>query len=186
MKIAYIRVSSVDQNVDRQEIEADRHYKDKATGTNTDRPQLQDMLSNLREGDEVHVWSIDRLARSIKDLHDIIEVITKAGASITFIKESMTFTADKTNPMNQLMLNLLGSVYEFETAIRKERQLEGIAKAKKKGVYKGRSTDVRLKSAIIEALNNGTSQRNIAKELDTSLSNVQRVIKKHKAVMSDS
>lgn len=180
MKIAYLRVSSTDQNTDRQEIEADRHYEDKATGTNTDRPQLQDMLSNLRKGDEVRAWSIDRLARSIKDLHDIIEVITKAGAAVTFIKEGMTFTADKSNPMNQLMLNLLGSVYEFETAIRKERQLEGIAKAKAKGVYKGRSTNARLRASIIESFNNGTSQRNIAKQLDTSLSNVQRVIKKHK------
>ncbi|WP_299665079.1 recombinase family protein [uncultured Psychromonas sp.] len=177
MKIAYVRVSTVEQNTDRQEIEADKYYEDKASGTNTNRPQLKEMLDNLRKGDEVICWSIDRLARSITDLHSIIKTITDKGASVSFIKENMTFTGDKTNPMNELMLNLLGSVYEFETAIRKERQLEGIAKAKAKGIYKGRTTSDRLKSNIIEAYKDGIPQRAIAEKLNTSLSNVQRVIK---------
>jgi len=180
MKIAYVRVSSVEQNTDRQEIVADKHYEDKASGTNTNRPQLQEMLNNLRKGDEVVCWSIDRLARSITDLHSIIKTITDKGASVSFMKENMTFTGDESNPMNKLMLNLLGSVYEFETAIRKERQLEGIAKAKAKGVYKGRTTSDRLKENIIKLYLDKVSQRAIAKELNTSLSNVQRVIKTYK------
>lgn len=180
MKIAYIRVSSVDQNTDRQEIEADKTYTDKASGTNTDRPQLQEMLRSIRSGDEIHVWSIDRLARSISDMHDLIKDITGKGCSIHFIKENLTFTADKANPMNELLLNMLASVYQFETAIRKERQLEGIAKAKEKGVYNGRSTAMRNKAAVLELLEAGVSQRKIAEQVGISLSSVQRIVKSQK------
>lgn len=180
MKIAYLRVSTTDQSTDRQEIQADKTYEDKATGTNTDRPQLQEMLRNLRKGDEVHVWSIDRLARSISDMHDLIKQITESGCSVHFIKENLVFTADKSNPMNELLLNMLASVYQFETAIRKERQLEGIAKAKEKGVYQGRSTAMRQKARVVQLLNDGMSQRNIAKEVGISLSSVQRIVKKNK------
>ncbi|MDF5054030.1 recombinase family protein, partial [Vibrio parahaemolyticus] len=177
MKIAYIRVSSLDQNTDRQDIEADKTYTDKATGTNTDRPALQEMLRSIRSGDEIHVWSIDRLARSISDMHDLIKKITSNGCSVHFIKENLTFTADKTNPMNELLLNMLASVYQFETAIRKERQLEGIAKAKAKGTYKGRTTAMRLKSEVAQLLADDISQRKIAAQLNISLSSVQRIVK---------
>lgn len=180
MKIAYLRVSSTDQSTDRQEIQADKTYEDKATGTNTDRPQLQEMLRNLRSGDEVYVWSIDRLARSISDMHDLIKQITGADCSVHFIKENLTFTSDKSNPMNELLLNMLASVYQFETAIRKERQLEGIAKAKEKGVYQGRSTAMRQKAKVIELLNDGVSQRKIAEQVGISLSSVQRIVKMQK------
>jgi DNA invertase Pin-like site-specific DNA recombinase len=180
MKIAYIRVSSIDQNTERQEIEADKTYTDKASGTNTDRPQLQEMLRSIREGDEIHVWSIDRLARSISDMHDLIKEITGKGCSVHFIKENLTFTADKANPMNELLLNMLASVYQFETAIRKERQLEGIVKAKAKGVYKGRSTAMRNKAQVIDLLESGISQRKIAEQVGISLSSVQRIVKQYK------
>ncbi|MCL9773575.1 recombinase family protein [Vibrio methylphosphonaticus] len=180
MKIAYLRVSSTDQHTDRQEITADKTYTDKATGTNTDRPQLQEMLRSIREGDEVHVWSIDRLARSISDMHDLIQQITGAGCSVHFLKENLTFTADKSNPMNELLLNMLASVYQFETAIRKERQLEGIAKAKEKGVYEGRTTAMRQSAEVLKLLEEGMSQRKIAEQVDISLSSVQRIVKKHK------
>ena len=121
LKIAYVRVSTVKQITDRQEIEADKHYEDRSSGSKTNRPQLKEMLHNLRKGDEVICWSIDRLARSISDLHSIIKTITGERASVSFVKENMTIAADKANPMNELKLKLLGSVYEFETAIRKER-----------------------------------------------------------------
>lgn len=180
MKIAYIRVSSNDQNTDRQEIEADKTYVDKASGTNTNRPQLQEMLRSLREGDEVYVWSIDRLARSISDMHDLIQKITGTGCSVHFIKENLTFTSDASNPMNELLLNMLSSVYQFETAIRKERQIEGIEKAKSKGIYKGRTTEMRKQREVLEMVESGVSQRKIAKELKISLSTVQRILKKAK------
>ncbi|NMV27043.1 recombinase family protein, partial [Vibrio parahaemolyticus] len=96
--------------------------------------------------------------------------ITSNGCSVHFIKENLTFTADKTNPMNELLLNMLASVYQFETAIRKERQLEGIAKAKAKGTYKGRTTAMRLKSEVAQLLADDISQRKIAAQLNISLS----------------
>ena len=177
MELAYIRVSTVDQKTDRQEITADRYFTDKATGTNTDRPQLQELLRTIRSGDIVKVWSIDRLARSITDMHNLINEIIGKGADIVFIKENLTFTADKSNPMNELMLNLLSSVYQFETAIRKERQLEGIEKAKAKGVYTGRSTAMRRKAEVKKLIAEGISYRNIATQLEISLSSVQRIVK---------
>ncbi|MFA1574947.1 recombinase family protein [Vibrio cyclitrophicus] len=180
MKIAYLRVSTLDQKTDRQEILADKTYIDKATGTNTERPQLQEMLRSIRSGDEIHVWSIDRLARSISDMHDLIKQITSKGCSVHFIKENLVFSSDQSNPMNELLLNMLASVYQFETAIRKERQLEGIAKAKRKGVYNGRSTAMRQKSSVLALLKDGVSQRKIASQLGISLSSVQRIVKKAK------
>ena len=180
MKIAYVRVSTVDQNSNRQVIEADKTYEDKATGSNTDRPQLQEMLRNLQEGDEVHVWSIDRLARSIIDMHDLIKKITESGCSVHFIKEGLVFTPEKVNPINDLILNVLSSVYQFEVAISKQRQREGIEKAKADGKYKGRSTALQESPKVIQLLKKGVSQRNIAKEVGISLSSVQRIVKEYK------
>lgn len=177
MKIAYIRVSTVEQNIDRQEIVADKYYEDKASGSSVERPKLQEMIRAIRDGDEVIVWSIDRLARSISDMHKLVEEITKKGCSLHFIKENLTFSSDKENPINNLLLNMLASVYEFETAIRRERQLEGIAKAKLKGVYKGRTTAMRKKTEVLEQLRDGISQRQIAKNSNISLSSVQRIVK---------
>jgi DNA invertase Pin-like site-specific DNA recombinase len=180
MKLVYIRVSSTDQNTDRQDIEGDNYFVDRCSGGNTTRPELDNLKKHVRSGDEIHVHSIDRLARSLADLNALIEYFTEKGCSVHFRKENLVFTSDKTNPMNELMLNLLGSVYQFERAILKERQREGIKKAKEKGVYKGRSTSIRLKSDIIESYYLKIPQRQIAKELSTSLSTVQRIIKAEK------
>ena len=180
MRLAYIRVSTVEQNTDRQVIEADKTFTDRVSGANTNRPALTQLKDHVRSGDIVICHDISRLARNLLDLKELITLFTDKGVSVQFLKEAMTFSADKTNPMNELMLNLLGAVYQFERDIMKQRQAEGIAIAKKKGVYVGRSTSMRLKSSIIESYKSGTSQRNIARDLDTSLSNVQRVIKAHK------
>ena len=143
MKLAYIRVSSVEQNTDRQVIEADKTFIDKVSGANTNRPELVKLKEHARTGDIVICHDISRLARNLKDLKELVEFFTGKGVAVQFLKENMIFSADKTNPMNELMLNMLGAVYQFERDIMKQRQAEGIAVAKAKGVYKGRSTSMR-------------------------------------------
>ena len=139
-RVGYVRVSSIDQNTARQldGIELDKTFTDKASGKDTQRPQLQAMLEFVREGDHVYVHSMDRLARSLSDLEGIVKGLTGRGVAVTFTTQSMTFTGDD-SPMNTLMLQLLGAVGQFERSLIRERQREGIAIAKAKGdVYKGR------------------------------------------------
>ena len=136
----YIRVSTALQNTDRQllNVSCNREYTDKLSGKDTNRPQLQAMLDNLREGDIINVHSMDRLARNVQDLLSLIDTIMKKGATIKFHKENLTFEANKkTDAFQKLMLTLLGAVSEFEREILLERQREGIAIAKQKGKYKG-------------------------------------------------
>ncbi|MDR1694842.1 MAG: recombinase family protein [Lactobacillaceae bacterium] len=140
MRFNYIRVSTQLQNTDRQllNIECDREYIDKLSGKDTNRPQLQAMLDNLRNGDLIQVHSLDRLARNTADLLQLIDTILKKGASVKFFKENLSFESNKkTDPFQKLMLTLLGAVSEFERSIILERQKEGIAIAKQKGKYKG-------------------------------------------------
>ncbi len=138
--IGYTRVSSVGQNDARQldGVTLDKTFTDKASGKDTQRPQLQAMLEFVREGDHVYVHSMDRLARSLSDLESIVTGLTGRGVAVTFTTQAMTFTGDD-SPMNTLMLQLLGAVGQFERSLIRERQREGIAIAKAKGdVYKGR------------------------------------------------
>ena len=138
-KIGYIRVSSVDQNIGRQleGIEVDRTFIDKASGKNTDRPKFQEMLNYVREGDMIVVHSMDRFARSLKDLVTEVDQLVKRGVAIQFLKENITFTAQAT-PIDNLMLQLLGAFAQFEREIILERQKEGIKLAAAQGKYKGR------------------------------------------------
>jgi DNA invertase Pin-like site-specific DNA recombinase len=137
--VGYRRVSSVDQNQTRQldGIELDKEFTDKVSGKDTNRPQLQAALEYLREGDVLKVHSMDRLARNMGDLQGLVKQLTDKGVTVEFVKENLTFTGDD-SPMNNLLLGILGSIAQFERAIIRERQLEGIAIAKKAGVYKGR------------------------------------------------
>ena len=143
--IAYRRVSAVDQSTARQ-LEGrtfDQEFEDKASGKDTKRPQLEAMLKHIRAGDTVVVHSIDRLARSMADLLALVKTITGQpkdggkGAALEFVKEGLRFTGEKANPMDELMLNMLGAVAQFERSMIRERQAEGIAAAKERGVYKG-------------------------------------------------
>ncbi len=138
-RIGYVRVSSVDQNADRQleHLNADRIFTDKASGKDVERPQLQALLSYAREGDTVVVHSMDRLARNVDDLRRIVTQQNKRGIRIEFVKESLAFTGDDA-PMSNLMLSVLGAVAQFERDLIRERQREGIAIAKQRGVYLGR------------------------------------------------
>lgn len=139
-RIGYVRVSSYDQNEERQREHMDtldRIFTDKASGKNTERPKLQELLSYAREGDTIVVHSMDRLARNLDDLRQLVNTQTKRGICVRFIKENLTFTGED-SPMSNLMLSVLGAVAQFERDLIKERQKEGIILAKKHGVYKGR------------------------------------------------
>jgi len=138
-RVGYIRVSSLDQNTERQleGVKFDKVFTDKASGKDTARPQLQAALEYLREGDLLLVHSMDRLARSVDDLRRIVLDLTKRGVHVQFVKENLTFTGAD-SPMSNLLLSLLGAVAEFERSMIRERQREGIELAKKAGVYKGR------------------------------------------------
>jgi DNA invertase Pin-like site-specific DNA recombinase len=138
-RIGYVRVSSYDQNPDRQleHLNADRVFTDRASGKDTERPQLQALLEYAREGDMIVVHSMDRLARNVDDLRRIVLTQTRRGVCMQFIKENLLFTGEE-SPMANLMLSVLGAVAQFERDLIKERQREGIALAKQRGAYTGR------------------------------------------------
>jgi DNA invertase Pin-like site-specific DNA recombinase len=170
-RVGYVRVSSEGQNDARQldGIALDRTYTDKASGKDTQRPELQAMLDYVRDGDHVYVHSMDRLARSLGDLEGLVKGLTGRGVSVTFTTQAMTFTGVD-SPMNTLMLQLLGAVGQFERALIRERQREGIAIAKTKGVYKGRkpSLDQAGQAKLQELLAQGMPKARIAAELGIS------------------
>lgn len=139
MRVGYIRVSSEGQNTVRQlsEVAVDRTFMEKVSAKDANRPSLQEMLGFIREGDEVHVHSLDRLARNLQDLLEVTNQIRAKGASLHFFKENLSFKPDNSDPMADLLLGVLGSFAQFERSLIKERQREGIAQAKARGVYKG-------------------------------------------------
>lgn len=138
-RIGYIRVSSFDQNPERQleQVEVSKVFTDKASGKDTERPALEELLSFVREGDTVVVHSMDRLARNLDDLRRLVQQLTKCGVRIEFVKECLTFTGED-SPMANLLLSVMGAFAEFERALIRERQREGIALAKQRGAYRGR------------------------------------------------
>jgi len=169
--VGYIRVSSLGQNDARQldGMALDKSFTDKASGKDTQRPQLQAMLDYVREGDHVYVHSMDRLARSLSDLEGIVKGLTGRGVAVTFTTQAMTFTGED-SPMNTLMLQLLGAVGQFERSLILERQREGIAIAKAKGVYKGRkpSLDDARKAELRALVVQGMPKAQIAAKLGIS------------------
>lgn len=138
-RVGYQRVSTVDQNTDRQleGVNLDKTFTDHASGKSTDRPELARALDYVREGDTLVVHSMDRLARNLEDLRRVVRELTAKGVAVEFVTERLTFTGDD-SPMNTLLLSMLGAVAEFERSMILERQREGIAIAKKAGKYKGR------------------------------------------------
>ena len=139
MQIAYIRVSTIEQNEQRQ-IEAMQRYHiekwfiEKVSGKNTNRPKLKEMLEFAREGDVIHIHDFSRLARSTKDLLDIVDSLNQKGIALVSNKENI----DSSTPTGKLMLTMIGAINEFERTNMLERQREGIAIAKRTGKYKGR------------------------------------------------
>ncbi len=157
--IGYIRVSTLDQNPERQleNVKLNRIFEDRASGKDAYRPQLEAMIDFARDGDTIVVHSMDRLARNLDDLRRIVQTLTERGIRIEFKKEQLSFTGED-SPMAKLMLSVMGAFAEFERSLLKERQREGIALAKQRGVYKGRKralsdsdvAEVQLKVALGE------------------------------------
>ncbi len=177
----YKRVSTTDQNTDRQllGIECDREYVEKISGKDTNRPELQAMLLNLRSGDLIQVHSMDRLARNTKDLLNIVEEITSKGAKITFHKESLSFASDKSDPYQKMMMTMLGAVAELERNLILERQREGIALAKQKGKYKGgkpKLTATQIAEIKELAKDHNTNITQLAKDFNVSRRTIYNVL----------
>ena len=139
MEVAYVRVSTVEQNEARQlegmkKYNIEKYFTEKVSAKDANRPQLQAMLDYVREGDVVHVHDFSRLARSTKDLLDIVDQLNAKGVALVSNKENV----DSSTPTGKLMLTMIGAIAEFERTNLLERQREGIAVAKANGVYKGR------------------------------------------------
>ncbi|WP_022669468.1 recombinase family protein [Desulfospira joergensenii] len=139
-EIGYIRVSTVGQNDDRQLSgqALDKIFKDQVSGKAINRPGLEQCIDYIREGDTLHVHSMDRLARNLKDLQTIVDDLTGQGVAVKFYKENLVFD-NKANAMSKLLLQVMGAFAEFERSLIKERQQEGIAAAKKNGKHLGRA-----------------------------------------------
>ena len=179
MKIGYIRVSTTDQNTDRQleGVPLDRVFEDKLSGKNTERPALQELLRFARDGDTVTVHSLDRLARNLDDLRKIVGQLTERGVVIEFAKERLRFAPGASDPTSLLMLSILGAFAEFERQLMLQRQAEGIALAKAKGVYKGRKPvpDEKVTS-LRRRVADGEPVPAVAKELNIGRSTAYRLV----------
>ncbi|WP_243373603.1 recombinase family protein [Geotalea sp. SG265] len=170
-RIGYVRVSSVDQNTDRQldGVQVDKTFLEKVSGKDTNRPELAAMLQFVREGDTVIVHSLDRLARNLDDLRKIVKDLTGRGIAVQFIKENLTFTGED-SPMSNLLLSVMGAFAEFERALIKERQMEGIAIAKQAGAYKGRKRSMTAEkiAEIKTRVANNEKKAKIARDMGIS------------------
>jgi len=170
-RIGYVRVSTVEQNPDRQleGLPLDFTYTDRASGRDANRPELQNLMKFAREGDTVIVHSMDRLARNLDDLRDTVHKLNGRGIRIEFVKEELTFSGED-SPMVTLLLSVMGAFAEFERSLIRERQREGVALAKEKGIYKGRRptfTD-KGRSELRRRVEAGESKVQLAKEFGIS------------------
>lgn len=175
--VGYRRVSTIDQSLERQELgQVEKVFEEKLSGASaSDRPALQDMIGWVREGDLVVVYSIDRLARNLQDLLSIVTTLNSKGVSIRFIKDNLTFPPEGNDGAAKLYLSILGAVAEFERSIIKQRQTEGIAKAKAAGVYKGRKATID-KARILALRADGHTTYKIAELMGISRMSVHRAL----------
>ncbi|WP_312548508.1 recombinase family protein [Massilia sp.] len=179
--VGYVRVSSIGQNTARQldGLTLDQVFTDKCTGGDTNRPALKAMLAHVRKGDTVVVHEISRLARNTADLLALVEQLTNKGVAIEFKKEGLTFTGDKDNAMNKMLLTMLGAVSAFELAMINERRAEGQAKAREAGKHMGRHAKLTPEQVVklrqrVEA---GESKVEIAKDLGISRATLYATLK---------
>ena len=177
MRVGYRRVSTVEQNFDRQELgDVDRVFEEKVSGKDVDRAALIEMVEYVREGDEVVVYSIDRLARDLRDLQSIISDLNDKGVSVSFISEGLKFGADSNDAFAKLQLQMMGAFAEFERNIIRKRQAEGIAKAKERGVYSGRAKKINDRK-IVELKQKGYGATEIASEMGITRTSVYCALK---------
>lgn len=182
MKVAYVRVSTQEQNEARQ-LEAlekhgiDKWFTEKISGKNTDRPQLQAMMEFVREGDTVYIHDFSRLARSTKDLLDIVETLNDKGVNLVSNKENL----DTSTPTGKLMLTMIGAINEFERQNLLERQREGIAIAKREGKFKGgqvkKIDENRFTTAYERYQRREISKSAMAKELEISRPTLDKLLR---------
>jgi DNA invertase Pin-like site-specific DNA recombinase len=170
-RIGYIRVSSLDQNTERQldGIELDRVFTDNASGKDANRPQLQAALQFLREDDTLLVHAMDRLGRNTEDLLRIVRELTERGVTVEFVRDRLTFNGS-TDKMAKLMLTMLAAIAEFERGLLKERQREGIAIAKAAGKYKGRKKSLppQQRAELVELAQSGLPKAELARSYGIS------------------
>ncbi len=180
-RIGYIRVSTVDQNPDRQleNIAIDKKFIDYASAKSTNRPELASMIEFVREDDIIIVHSMDRLARSLRDLKDLVDGFLAKKIQVHFIKENLQFSGEN-SALSNLILHLMGAFAEFEYAFIRERQREGVEIAKKKGKFKGgkkKMDDEKIETLKRELLTR-KSKRQIALDLGISRFTLYRYIEK--------
>lgn len=178
MKVGYARCSSVDQNLEVQletlkKVGCEKIYQEKVSGTSTQgRDELKECLDYVREGDELVITRIDRLARSVLDLQLIVKELSDKKVNLSATEQSI----NTKTPEGKCFLDMLGVFAEFETNLRKERQNEGILRAKQKGVYKGRKSSIDA-DKIKELKESGLGASAIAKEMNIHRDSVYRVLK---------
>lgn len=179
-RIGYIRVSSFDQNPERQldQTQVDKVFVDNASGKDTQRPELDSLLSFVRDGDIVVVHSMDRLARNLDDLRRLVQKLTHKGVRIEFVKECLTFTGED-SPMANLMLSVMGAFAEFERSLIHERQREGIALARLRGAYRGRKKSLSPEQQIEvrQRATNGEQKAQLAREFGISRETLYQYLK---------
>ena len=187
MKVAYVRVSTIEQNEARQieglsKYDIEKWFTEKVSGKNTtDRPELNNMIDFVREGDTVYTHDFSRLARSTKDLLEIVERLTAKGVHLVSNKENI----DTSTPTGKLMLTMIGAIAEFERQNMLDRQSEGIAIAKREGKYKGRKA-IEIDSDLFKAQYERYQRREItktelAKALKVSRPTLDKMIKEYVA-----
>ena len=180
-QVGYIRVSTTDQNTDRQlqDIHLDLTFTDKLSGKDINRPQLQACLKHLRSGDTLHVHSIDRLARNLSDLMAIVSDLTSKGIAVRFHKENLSFTGESNNPMQELQLQMMGAFAQFERSLIRERQREGIAAAKAAGKPIGAPSKLNpdLKAAIKAKALTNISKKQLAADYGISRTTLYDILK---------
>ena len=182
MQLAYIRVSSMEQNEQRQ-VEAmekfniEKWFVEKISGKDTNRPKLQEMLDFAREGDTIHIHDFSRLARSTKDLLDIVEYLNSKKIVLVSNKENI----DTSTSTGKMMLTMIGAINEFERTNLLERQREGIEIAKRNGKYKGRKPiDIPdFEKYYQRYLNRELNKVQLAKELKISRPTLDKLIKEY-------
>jgi DNA invertase Pin-like site-specific DNA recombinase len=176
-QIGHVRVSTADQNTERQllNIELDKTFTDKCSGKDINRPQLKLLIEYARQGDVIHVHDISRMARNTEDLLRLVKEFTEQGISLNFHKEHLEFNGEN-NPMQQLMLTMLGGIYQFERSMILERQREGIAIAKSKGKYKGKPVNEILHDQIRLKYAEGLNKMQIARNLGCARATVYKAL----------
>ena len=182
MILGYVRVSTVEQNESRQMVTMEKYnvekiFQEKVSAKDTNRPQLQELLDYAREGDTIIIHDFSRLARSTKDLLEIVELLEGKGITLISAKENI----DTSTPTGKLMLTMIGAINEFERTNMLERQREGIAIAKAEGKYKGRK-EVKIdnfEEYYNKYKNREINKTQLAKELGVSRPTLDKLIREH-------